>query len=161
MTKEELHKQIDRYFDGELSATEEKDLLETLLRHRDDADDAVDGALAVMSWSRISPGKSQGETVPPHRMRRRRRTAISISAGIAAAATVLACVALSQYLGSTTPQCYAYVNGRYISDPAEVDAMIGLQISEMGEVSRQTSTEALAEFDDIADAISSEIDNLK
>lgn len=155
MTTEHLHTQINRYFDGDLSVAEEKYLLGLLLDHQGE-DPLVDEALSVMSWTHLQPERMT-ETKPAHRNRKRSlKSFAGPMTGIAAMA-LIACVAVSVFhLRQSESQCYAYIDGRYISDPDEVKDLIETQIGEMSLASRQTSDEAIAELEEIAMIISSQ-----
>lgn len=156
MTTEHLHTQINRYFDGDLSVAEEKYLLGLLLDHQGE-DPLVDEALSVMSWTHLQPERMT-ETKPAHRNRKRSlKSFAGPMTGIAADMALIACVAVSVFhLRQSEPQCYAYIDGRYISDPDEVKDLIETQIGEMSLASRQTSDEAIAELEEIAMIISSQ-----
>lgn len=156
MTTEHLHTQINRYFDGDLCVAEEKYLLGLLLDHQGE-DPLVDEALSVMSWTHLQRER-MAETKPAHRNRKRSlRSFAGPMTGIAVAIALIACVAVSVFhLRQSESQCYAYIDGRYISDPDEVKDLIETQIGEMSLASRQTSDEAIAELEEIAMIISSQ-----
>ena len=84
---ERIHKLIDSYFEGELTAGEERELRALLLRHPG-GDPAVDEALAVMGFA-VTAAPKRAPTVPTAAKRAARRRMIWRRISVAAVATAL------------------------------------------------------------------------
>lgn len=138
MNMEKIHALIEKYFDGATTAEEEKWLRRTLPALIG-SDPEVDGALAVMGYA-VLPG--------PAREKRKHRF---ISPGAAAAAIAIFVAGAGIYaafsLSGAKSDLVAYSGGVEV-DRQEALRMISSQMAEMGEASREVSSDVLAELDD-------------
>lgn len=146
MNKKELYKKIDRYFEAELSRSEEELLLRQLLPLQG-SDSAVDEALAVMLASRIPVKTPVSKKIPLWR--------------IAAVGTFLIAAAgigflAGDYDSSVQGTMLAYVGGVMVDDPHEIMNIIDNQLSDIGESSEFFVRTVSDDLDDIRDALNSE-----
>lgn len=140
MDNDSLHDMIDGYFEGTLTAGQERQLLQALLSFEGD-DRAVDEALAVMGYARVR--RSRRHRGVPARIR---------MAGIAAAAVAAVSVSLvvAHFSGTSAAQeCYAYVGGRRVVDNESVMSLMDSQLEEMGAAGEDIRDEIMSDFADI------------
>ncbi|MDE5585645.1 MAG: hypothetical protein K2I92_04780 [Muribaculaceae bacterium] len=141
-----LHKKIDLYFEAQLSAREEQDLLRQLLR-LEGKDPAIDEALAVMLASRL----------PARATHSRRKPLNKVAAAAAAIVTLIAAGGLFHFLSPPDRSCMiAYVGGVRIENPQEIMKIIDTQLNDIGESSEFISQTVSADLDDIRDALNGE-----
>lgn len=134
MKKETIHILIQRYFEGETSVAEERELLECLLKIRN-PDDEEREALAVMGYARMDVNNQ----VKGNRLFGIRRllsgNVIKIAASVIIVMTVGYIVVAALSKGQATG-CYAYVGGERIDNRTEV---LHLMMSDMAEITDATS----------------------
>lgn len=151
-----IHILIERYFDGETSLEEERELRE-ILPLLDPGDEDVDSALAVMGFAGVTPRAPKVLVQPQVPSRSRWESVRRWSTGIAAAITIaiLLFAALTSDFsgnldaGSGEHSHVAYVNGEKIVDPNVIQAMIEEEFSQMADARKQMSddvSEELASF---------------
>lgn len=133
MGNEELHRTIQRYFDGETSLEEERRLLSRLLS-MPPGDDMAEEALAVMGFARCGGAERRGAAA---RLPRRRHKGVAIAACVASLAV---CTALFAYFSNpgdalTEDECVAYIGGERIENESTVMRLIAGQLDEMSAAS--------------------------
>lgn len=146
MNKKELYKKIDRYFEAELSRSEEELLLRQLLPLQG-SDSAVDEALAVMLASRIHVKTPGSKKIPLWRI-------AAVGAFLIAAAGIGFLV--GDYDSGVQGTMLAYVGGVMVDDPHEIMNIIDNQLSDIGESSEFFVRTVSDDLDDIRDALNSE-----
>ncbi len=146
MKHKELYHKIDRYFDGELSSHEERQLLKELLP-LEGQDPLVDEALAVMLASRL-----------PAKLSNRKRHPMRLMAGIAAAVVAIFAIGVLIHYPthSRNSGMIAYVGGEKVENPKEIMNIIDNQLSDIGESSEFFAQTVSADLDDICSALNSE-----
>lgn len=153
MDKDRLHILIDRYFDGDTTVGEERELRAALLALAPaERDRATEEALAVMGYARMeaAPAGNAESGVSPVRWRR-----MLLRGGAAAAvAAVLAVTAvLPRFAGDGGGECIAYVDGSRIVDEHAVMGIIDAQLGEMGEAADDVSRQMESDFSEIREAM--------
>lgn len=153
MDKDRLHILIDRYFDGDTTLGEERELRAALLALAPaERDRATEEALAVMGYARmdVTPAANAESGVSPVRWRR-----MLLRGGAAAAvAAVLAVTAvLPRFAGDGGGECIAYVDGSRIVDEHAVMGIIDAQLGEMGEAADDVSRQMESDFSEIREAM--------
>lgn len=153
MDKNRLHKLIGRYFDGDTTVEEERELRAALLALEPaERDQATEEALAVMGYARmdVAHAGNAASGVSPMRWRR-----MLLRGGAAAAvAAVLAVTAvLPRIAGDGGGECIAYVDGHRIVDEHAVMGIIDVQLGEMGEAADDVSRQMESDFDQIREAM--------
>ena len=160
MKDDRLHIQIERYFEGELSAGEERELLMQLLSHPG-GDEEIEEALAVMGYVRCSGATRSRRAGSPTSRRgfgllRRVAGAAAAVAVLTVCATLAVRLADSGSLSRHEGMCVAYVQGVRVDSEQEVMRLIGEQLGEMSEASEAVSREVTGDLDDIFKALNSE-----
>ena len=142
MDKDRLHILIERYFDGDTTVGEERELRAALLALAPaERDRATEEALAVMGYARMD--------VSPVRWRR-----MLLRGGAAAAvAAVLAVTAVLPRFAGDGGECIAYVDGSRIVDEHAVMGIIDAQLGEMGEAADDVSRQMESDFSEIREAM--------
>lgn len=155
LSKEELHKLIDRYFEGETTLEEERLLAEVLTETS--ADDAEEEeALAVMSYASIRADDGG-------RISRRKAiwhvgwlyAAVSCVAVFVAVAGILAFLS-ERDIGLSGDECVAYVGGKRVDSEIEVASLIASQLGEMSLASESIVKEVDSELEDFRELINDE-----
>lgn len=151
MTKEERHILIERYFEAETSAEEERKLRDVLLKlPYPDAEERE--ALAVMGYASVKPNR---ETHSRKRIGKRMLRYAAVAGGLILVAAGLA-TALNIEMRKQQSRCIAYVGGVEITDEAHIMALVSSQLSEMSEISEEMDTEIMGDFNEIRDALKME-----
>ena len=144
-----IHRLIDLYFSGETTLEQERELRRLLISHTGPRDEAIDQALAVMSFAAVAP---RHETRSKRAAMPRMLRITTIAASIAVVATI----AVSVIRSKTTPPidgCVAYVGSETIHDR---DHIISLVASDWADIS-----DASAEIDNnISGDLSTIIENM-
>ncbi len=144
MNQDSLHNLIERYFDGETSVKEEKDLLEALLSQTD-GDPEKDEVLAVMGYSAMIPKAKFAGKIGWVRY-----------AASAAVILILAIVGLTVWESVETGinnECYAYVNGQRVENETQIRLLVESQLEEMSEASDEIQNQISADFNDFRDIL--------
>lgn len=139
-----LHRQIQKYFEAELTPQEEKSLLRELLKI-EGQDPAADEALAVMLASRLAPAPSG----------RRKRLPLGRIAAVAAIAVAVA-AGVFFLPRSQDVRTFAYVSGKKIHDTAEIKNLVATQLQDIGESTDYFSQTMTDDLDDIREALTSD-----
>ena len=140
-----LYQQIDRYFEGQLSQEEERNLLCTLLKI-EGQDPAADEALAVMLASKIMTKAA----------RTRKQPRIKLIVGIAASIAVILGTGVFLIQQPRQNETFAYVSGKKIHDPNEINNIVATQLQDIGESTDLFSQALSADLDDIREALISD-----
>ena len=150
MRIEDLHRNIDLYFDAQLSLAEEDRLFKSLLSFKGD-DSKVEEALAVMLRTRMEKRPSGLQTG---------KTRSRLRPLYAAAAALIAVVCISALWQRTgidnsgnMEGMVAYVGGVKVSDRSEIMKIIDDQLNEIGESSELFAQTVSSDLDDIRDAL--------
>ena len=151
MKEKNIHKEIDLYFDAQLSLVEEEELFRTLLSFKG-KDQKVDEALAVMLTTRM-PMESRPSGLRPKKTRSLMRPLY------AAAAALIAIICISSLWHRSGIEddrnvegMVAYVGGVKISDQSEIMKIVDDQLNDIG-ISSELFAQTVAEdLDDIRDA---------
>lgn len=144
MNQDSLHNLIERYFDGETSVKEEKDLLKALLS-QPDGDPKKDEVLAVMGYSAMIPKAKLAGKIGWVRY-----------AASAAVILILAIVGLTVWESVETGinnECYAYVNGQRVENETQIRLLVESQLEEMSEASDEIQNQISADFNDFRDIL--------
>lgn len=136
----DLLEKIEAYFDCSLSDEEEQDLRRriaaTNLRHP-----AVDEARALMGFAR-QPEAGRAAVGRSRRIVRRGAASVAVAAAAAVAFVI------------GTPKddnhCYAYVDGRKVTDEEAVMALLEVNIREAGESETLAELEMMADLSSVA-----------
>lgn len=142
MNKVYLHQQIDRYFEAQLTQQEEASLLKTLLKI-EGQDPVADEALAVMLASRM----------PLNAARARKTPRIMQIAGIAASIALILGIGVFLIRQPRQNDSFAYVAGKKIQDPIEINNIVATQLQDIGESTGLFSQALSADLDDIREAL--------
>lgn len=148
MTKEERHILIERYFEAETSAEEERKLRDILLE-LSAPDEEEREALAVMGYASVKPARKPRMNVS---LGKRMLRYAAVSGGLIVIAAGLA-TAWNIGMREHQPQCIAYVGGVEITDEAHIMALISTQLSEMAHISEEMDTEIMGDFNEIRNAL--------
>ena len=154
---ERIHKLIDSYFEGELTAGEERELRALLLRHPG-GDPAIDEALAVMGFA-VTAAPKRAPTLPTAAKRaapRRISVAAVATALLSLGVSWLAMQTTGRFSGEGRGECVAYVHGVRVDNEAEVMRLVSEQLGEMGMASEEFSREMADDFGDISEIFNSE-----
>lgn len=139
---------IQRYFDGETSLDEERNLLNELLSIPS-GDPLADEALAVIGFTKIDKGESR---VGEGNYGRRRHGFISVAAACVAVVVVGAGI-LSYFIRTgnsfANEECVAYVGGERIESESAVMSLIAGQLDEMSDASASVEKEIDSDLGDI------------
>ena len=150
MRKEDLHRNIDLYFDARLSLAEEDKLFQSLLSFKGN-DRKVEEALAVMLVTRME-SRHSGMRHGKYRSRLR-----PLYAAAAALIAVVCISVLWQRTGVDNPGnlegMVAYVGGVKVSDRSEIMKIIDDQLSEIGESSELFAQTVSSDLEDIMEAL--------
>ncbi len=157
---DKIHILIEKYFDGETSLEEEREL-RRILPLLDPGDEDVDSAIAVMGFARITPEEPQVLSEPTPVVRKRWEPIRRWSTGIAAAITIaiiLFAALTSDFSGNLDPlpsgqNQVAYVNGEKIVDPDVIQSMIEAEFSQMADARKQMSDDVSAELGSFKDLL--------
>ena len=136
MTDKNLHSDIERWFDGDMTVAEERALRKRLLSF-EDHDETVDEALAVMGFSGIRQRKSKRMTYWK-----------GIAAASIVALTGFGLYSLMVSSGMKETECYAYVGGERIDNQAAVLQLMENQLGEMASATTDISREVEDELED-------------
>lgn len=148
MTKKERHKLIERYFDADTSAEEERELRNVLLKLS--SPDAVEKeALAVMGYASVKPKRKTHGNVS---FRKRILQYAAVAGGLIVVAAELV-TAWKVEMETTQPSCIAYVGGVEITDEAHVMDIVSSQLAEMSDMSAEMNSEIAGDFNEIRNAL--------
>ena len=136
----QLHRQIHKYFEAELTPQEEKSLMRELLEN-EGKDPVVDEALAVMLASRLTPSPKARNRLPLKRI-----------AGIAAAIALMMTLPAMLHR-PRDPQTFAYVGGKKIQDPDKIKNIVATQLQDIGESTDLFSQTLSTDLNDIREAL--------
>ena len=144
MTDIELHKLINRYFDGDTTLDEERALrraLATPPRNASKTDALADEARAVMGFSLAAPARKTRHVMPWR--------------GVAAVAVtaIVDTSILTGNFGHNEPEYVAYLNGEKIADSNTVMNLMLSDLHEMGAASESMESDISENFNAIADAM--------
>lgn len=149
-----IHTLIDRYFNAETTIEEEKLLLDEVLKIcRDGTDPKMDEYLAVMGYT-VSRGNRHVRGAGRSFWRENR-----IIGSVAAAAIVIVSVwslLIIRNGASVSYDCYAYVDGVFISDRQEISSLIDMQLSDMEYASGNIREVVSSDLEDMSDAFNFE-----
>ena len=148
MTKEERHILIERYFEAETSAGEERKLRDILLE-LSAPDEEEREALAVMGYSSVKPMRKTRSRI---RLSKRLLQYAAVASGMIVVAAGLA-TAWNMEMRQQQSRCIAYVGGVEITDEAHVMDIVSLQLAEMGELSAEMNSEIDGDFNEIRNAL--------
>lgn len=137
MTDKNLHSDIERWFDGDMTVAEERELRERLLRF-DGQDEAVDEALAVMGFS-----VSRQKKVLPKKSYRKWIAAASIA--VFAGFGLYSLIVSGRTDGG---ECYAYVGGERIDNQTVVLQLMEGQLSEISTAKTDIAKEVEDDLED-------------
>ncbi len=144
-SEEEMLERIEAYFDCTLTDQEERnlrrDLATTTLRHP-----AIDEARALMGFA--CPPQTRKADKRGTAVRRLAKVA-SVAAAVAVLVSVTLFIAKSH--GETEEStCYAYVDGRKVTDEAAVEAILRCSLREAGESEDQADMDMMADLAGVA-----------
>lgn len=151
MTKEERHILIERYFEADTSAAEERKLRDILLE-LSMPDEEEREALAVMGYASVNPNR---KTHSRERIRKRILQYAAVVGGLIVIAAGLA-TAWNMEEQHEQSRCIAYVGGVEITDEAHIMALVSSQLSEMSDISEEMDTEIMGDFNEIRNALKME-----
>ena len=156
MKTENIHELIDRFFEGELSADEERALLALLIEHAE-GDPEAEEALAVMTCTRILPHNTAGKETGRQKASRRHSM---LWRGVAAAAVIATTTAgilfLTRSEGVRQPiqeMTIAYVDGVRIENRDEIMKIVAGQLDDLSLASAEIRMEVTGDLDDIRNAL--------
>ncbi|MCC8114643.1 MAG: hypothetical protein LIP03_11785 [Bacteroidales bacterium] len=134
-SKEKIETLIERYFAGETSVAEERELRQ-LLASTDASSPAIDEARAVMGYFAVARNKKAAIKPPRYGSVLARAAAIAVLIGFGTWALTL-----------TGPDpCEAFAYGSRISDDEMVIALIDNDLQAMGAASAQVNQDILADL---------------
>lgn len=141
MNEKELHILIERYFDGDTSVTEERRLLDALLSHPP-GDRAVDEALAVMGYARVSgPAEMTARSLY-------RRIMTAAAAVLLVISAVGVFFLTTSHTSGTQSECYAYVGGERIEDRDQIESIMKVQMCDMGDAADEVEKQLAEDLGD-------------
>ena len=150
MKEKNIHKEIDLYFDAQLSLVEEEELFRTLLSFKG-KDQKVDEALAVMLMTRM-PMESRPSGLRPKKTRSLMRPLYAAAAALIAVICISAILPRTDIDSNGNAEMVAYVGGVKISDQSEIMKIVDDQLNDIG-ISSELFAQTVAEdLDDIRDA---------
>ncbi len=162
MKEDDIQILIERYFDAELSLSEEKELLNMLLS-REGKDPATDEALAVMLLAKSSGvshvgGLDSGKKRRSHGVLARniRIRSVAVVAALAVIVSVAALVGAFSVRQGGYDGMVAYVGGVRVNDRSEIIKIVDNQLSDMGMCSDFMMQEVSADLGDIRQALNSD-----
>lgn len=144
----DIYKLIEKYFDGDLSVREERELCHRLIELQGE-DPLIDEAIAVMGYARHGLSRSKGPAINTVKLP---RLAKIRNIAAAAAAVIIMAFGISYHLhdkGHGFDECIAYVGGKRISDEDAIDALIRQQLSEVSEASEDLQRQISYDLDAI------------
>lgn len=145
MNIEELHKEIERYFEGESSVAEERALRRALLEMRPGDDPLADEALAVMGFGALS-----GVSAPKTRQRKGWWRVASAAAVVAGLALFLSLT--FRLASSDSQECFAYVGGERIENEEFVRNLMMEQLNDIQEARTDVDDQINTDFEDFRTA---------
>lgn len=160
MTKEERHILIERYFEAETSAEEERKLRDVLLKLPfPDAEERE--ALAVMGYASVIPMSNNhaSETSSKSYLRnvsfgKRMMQYAAVAGGLIVIAAGIAAVWNARLQEQS--RCIAYVGGVEITDESHVMDIVSSQLAEISEISAEMNSEISGDFNEIRNALKME-----
>lgn len=141
----QLQDDIERYFDAQLSQEEERDLMRTLLE-MEGQDPMADEALAVMLASRLATKA----------IKSRKKHPLIRTAGIAASIAVIIGTGAYFMPQSGDTKTFAYVSGKKILDPNEINNIVSTQLRDIEESTDLFSQALSSDLDDIREALTAD-----
>lgn len=144
MNKDNLKTLIERYFDGDTSVKEEKELLATLLS-LPDGNKEREEVLAVMGYSAM---------IPPAKATKNKFWLRYVSA--AAIFLLLSLTGVSVFfsgMSGRNNECYAYVNGERVENKTQIRLLMQGQLKEMSEASDEIQRQIREDINDFHDLL--------
>ena len=162
MKEKNIHKIIDRYFDAQLSRSEEEELFRLLLAFKGD-DDKVKEALAVMLMGRNPAvlAEHDREAVIKAPLKSRFSGFRGLKRVVAVALVVITCATPLLYRhyhksGVEIEGMMAYVGGVKVSEHSEIMKIVDDQLNDISTSSEFFSQTIASDLDDIRNAFNEE-----
>lgn len=139
MNRENIHILIERYFEGETTPVEEKELLNILLT-LPPGDPEVEETLAVMGYSRMIPKRnSPGH----HNWWKYAVAAVMLPIIIAIGFSIF-----HSHDSANINECYAYIGGERIENEAIIRSLVTSQLEEMSIASDEINSQIATDLSD-------------
>lgn len=152
MTENELRILIQRYFEGETSLNEEKQLRRLLADNPYPELAEAEEARAVMAFSNVAPKA----TATAEHQRKATSKKSSVWWNCAAAAVIIALMTIPiTHTFNQSGECVAYVNGIKTEDVATVTAMMLTELEEAAKASDRIESGLTSEWAQMSDAFNS------
>ncbi len=154
MDKESLHRLIERYYDADTTAQEERMLLKAALES-EGRDPIVDEVLAVMGYARRKPSPEMEVKASMKRGVGRRSVLLRVGSAAASVAAVVAVgfmLMRSPGVGVEAAECYAYVDGIRIENRNDVASLVNRQLSELANAEESVNEVITEDFSDMSEA---------
>lgn len=148
MTRTELYRLIDLYFDGETSIAQERTLRSEVALPKWSGDPRADEVRAVMGFALVAPHRPTTTVTADHGIPGWWRVAAAVAVIAIAAGGIM----LRPRPAGGSGECYAYVDGKMVDDLTTVHALLEEELSEIKEASEDTGKGMAEEWNAMREA---------
>lgn len=141
ISKQDLEKMADAYFNCNLSAAQERILIRILSSLPDrELTPTLRQTLAVMSLSRLGSriGIAGPSDIHPSKIQLRRKRKVFIAAAAACGVIALTAIAAIAFkYDRPADECYAYLDGNLVTDKQLISSIVASQLSDLDDARSQ------------------------